>query len=70
MTDKTDTEHDARDLTLAELEDANGADGGLIKSGGGTLTLATTNTYAGTTSVAGGILADAGGTLTVGVIGH
>jgi autotransporter-associated beta strand protein len=51
MTDKTDTQQDA--LTLAELEDANG---GLTKTGAGTLTLAAANTYTGTTSVAGGTL--------------
>jgi autotransporter-associated beta strand protein len=53
MTDKTDTEQDTRELTVAELEDASG---GLTKSGCGTLVFANANTYTGTTTVAGGTL--------------
>jgi autotransporter-associated beta strand protein len=53
MTDKIDTEQDTRELTQAELEDANG---GLGKVGCGTLVFANANTYTGTTTVVAGTL--------------
>jgi autotransporter-associated beta strand protein len=63
MTDKTQTEQAARELTLAELEDANGGD--LVKQGTGTLVLAGANTYTGSTNVYSGTTTVTGGTIMV-----